>query len=197
MRELTKEYLYHNYIDLGKTRYDISKETGVDPSKIGSMLQQYGIKRYSVTRHGLSSHPLNIMWYGIKERCTNENADNYKWYGGSGVTICDEWMQFKPFYEWAISHGWKRGLTIDRIDCSSGYCPDNCRFVDMKTQSRNRRTNIHITIDGETHLQCEWEEALNLPKKRIAKWKNRHGMEYVTRMLTELKKARDCEYGRS
>ena len=190
MRELSKEYLQHNYIDQGKTRYQISAETGVDPTKIGSMLQQYGLKRYSVKRHGLVTHPLNAVWCGMKERCTNPYAENYKWYGGIGISVCEEWMTFEPFYNWAISNGWKPGLTLDRIDGTIGYTPDNCRFVDMRSQSRNRRSNVHITIDDETHLQCEWEEIFHLRKKIISKWKYLYGNEEVVRRLTDLNKAR-------
>lgn len=178
-RELSPEYLKYHYIDLRKNRYQISKETGVSPSRIGSLLQQYGIKRYSVERHGLCTHPLNIMWQGIKERCTNPAATNFKWYGGRGITLCNEWNNFCSFYDWAINHGWKEGLSIDRIDNSKGYSPDNCRFISHREQCRNRRSNVLITVDGVTHLQCEWEEILGLNKKRIAKWKHRHGEEYV------------------
>ena len=124
----------------------------------------------------------------MKERCNNPNADNYKWYGAKGISICDEWNNFEPFYNWAVSHGWRGGLTIDRIDGSKGYSPDNCRFIDFKSQCRNRRTNVYITVDGETHLQCEWEELLGLRRKAIAKWKYTHGDEYV---IDQLRKAKE------
>ena len=187
MSKLSKEYLYHHYIELGKNRYQISAETGVSPNSIGSLLQRYGIKRYSVKRHGLVTHPLNVLWCGMKERCTNPNADNYKWYGGKGITVCDEWKDFFPFYEWAVQNGWREGLTLDRIDGSKGYSPDNCRFVDFKTQCRNRCTNVYITVDGETHMQCEWEELLGFRKNVIAKWKMRHDIDYVIERIRKAK----------
>lgn len=183
--ELSREYLEEQYIRRGKTRYQISKETGVTPERIGTLLQKFQIRRHSVKRHGMSANPLNIMWCGMKERCLNPNADNYKWYGGRGITVCDEWRAYLPFYEWAITHGWEDGLTIDRIDVDKPYAPDNCRFVPMKSQFRNRRSNACITVDGETHLQCEWEEILGLSKKRIAKWKHLHGLDYVINRIRE------------
>lgn len=179
MRELSADFLHEHYIKLGKTRYQIADETGVSPARIGSLLQQYGIRRYTVHRHGLCNHPLNVMWCGIKERCTNPNADNYQWYGGRNITICDEWKTFTNFYEWAVSHGWQPGLSIDRIDNSKGYSPDNCRFINHQEQCRNRRSNVSVTVDGVTHLQCEWEELLGLRPKTIAKWKLRHNEQYV------------------
>ena len=187
MPKLSKEYLEENYLRLGKTRYQISAETGVSPEAIGSMLQKYGIKRYSVQRHGLVTHPLNIMWCGMKERCHNKNADNYKWYGGRGITVCDEWQEFKPFYDWAMKNGWEPGLSIDRIDVNKPYSPENCRFVTMKKQFRNRRSNVQIEVDGERHLQCEWEELLGLRNKIIAEWKHRNGMDYVVNRIREEK----------
>lgn len=187
MRELSKEYLLEHYINLGKTRYQISAETGVDPSKIGSMLQQYGIRRYTVNRHGLCTHPLNVMWRGMKERCQNPNAENYKWYGGIGISICDEWQSFENFYNWAVKNGWRNGLSIDRINGNFGYSPDNCRFVDISTQCRNRKTNVPITVNGETHLQIEWCEILGLQKHTIAKWKYRHGIDYVISRIESMR----------
>lgn len=183
--ELTKAYLEENYLRLGKTRYQIADETGVSPIRIGCLLQKFGIKRYTVNRHGKYFHPLNIMWCGMKERCTNKNASNYKWYGGRGIGICDEWKEFIPFYEWAIENGWREGLTIDRIDTSKDYSPDNCRFISHKSQCRNRRSNVSITVNGETHLQCEWEEMLGLRNKAISKWKHVHGMEYAISRIKE------------
>lgn len=184
MQELSKEYLQRHYIELGKNRYQISEETGVSPSRIGSLLQFYGIRRYTITRHGMCDHPLNIMWCGMKERCNNPNADNYKWYGGAGIKICPEWNNdFLAFYNWAVSNGWSNGLSIDRIDNTKGYSPDNCRFVTHRKQCRNRRTNVPITVDGETHLQCEWNELLGLNIHTIAKWKNRRGMDYVINQI--------------
>ena len=58
----------------------------------------------------------------------------------------------------------------------------------MKSQFRNRSTNVYITVDGETHMQCEWEELLGLRKKIIAKWKNRHGIDFV---IDKLRKAKE------
>lgn len=185
---LDKEWLQEQYITKGRTRRSISDETGLTPSRIGSLLQKYGITRYSVKRHGLSKHPLNAVWRGIKERCTNPNADNYKWYGAKGVTVCDEWMEFLPFYEWAIYNGWEAGLTVDRIDGTKDYSPSNCRLVTVRQQCRNRRSNVSINVDGEEHLQCEWEELLGLRRKVISKWKCEHGIDYVIERLRKERK---------
>ena len=81
----------------------------------------------------------------------------------TGKTMCGEWKNsFTNFYDWAISNGYKSNLSIDRIDNNKGYEPSNCRWVDMKQQSRNRRNTRTITYKGETKPISEWCELLNL-----------------------------------
>lgn len=79
------------------------------------------------------------IWYGMKSRCNKPGDKDYKLYGGRGIKMCQEWLVFENFYQWAITNGYKDNLSIDRIDCNGNYEPSNCRWVTQNVQVRNRR----------------------------------------------------------
>lgn len=94
----------------------------------------------------VSSHRLYNTWRQMNARCSNSKLPEYKHYGGRGITVCDEWEKSaKAFLDWADAHGWKEGLTLDRIDNNGNYCPENCRFADRHAQAMNRRHPIILT----------------------------------------------------
>lgn len=113
--------------------------------------------------HNMSNTRLYRAWQSIKSRCYYNKNNRYKNYGGRGIIVCDEWCNdFQAFYNWSMNNGYADNLTIDRIDVNGNYEPNNCRWVDMKTQQRNKRNNKMYTINGETHCLSEWCEKLKL-----------------------------------
>ena len=104
--------------------------------------------------HRLCNTRLYKVFDGMKDRCYNKLRAKYKYYGARGIKICDEWLtDFIAFYVWSMENGYRDDLTIDRIDVNSDYSPDNCRWVDHKTQQKGYtdkeclfgRDNCHVT----------------------------------------------------
>ena len=111
------------------------------------------------TKHGHSYERLSRIWRNMKDRCGNRNSPDYVNYGGRGIEVCKEWIKsFLAFYNWAICNGYSDKLSIDRVDNSKGYYPENCRWADKKIQSRNRRSNKIIEFNGEKRTLIEWCE---------------------------------------
>lgn len=124
--------------------------------------------------HNKSNERVYRIWKSMKKRCENPNYKWYANYGGRGIRVCDEWQKFEPFYEWATSNGYAENLTIDRIDVNGNYEPNNCRWVDMTTQSNNKRTNRNITFNNETHTMKEWSEILGIKYSTLESRLNKH-----------------------
>lgn len=114
----------------------------------------------------------------IKERCYKKYHKSYHMYGGRGVAVCDEWLDkdngFDNFYSWSIENGYQKDLTIDRINNDGNYEPDNCRWVDMVTQANNRRDNVIIEYEGQSHSIAEWARIKGLERKTL-EWRFREG----------------------
>lgn len=107
---------------------------------------------------------LKRIYNRMKDRCCNPNADNYKYYGGKGVTVCDEWKNsLDAFVEWALSHGYRDDLTIDRIDTNGNYSPENCRWSSHREQCNNRTTNRMITYRGVTKSLADFAREYHIP----------------------------------
>ena len=97
------------------------------------------------TTHGMHKTRLYSVWEsmlvraGVHKGASEEAKRNYQ---DRGITVCDEWLVFENFRDWALSHGYKEGLQIDRRDNDKGYCPENCRWVSRRENMNNRRNTI-------------------------------------------------------
>jgi len=96
------------------------------------------IKDHGNFKHGLTEHRLYRVWAGMKNRCKT-NKSNGEYYHQRGIIVCQEWHKFINFYNWSIVNGYKKGLTIDRIDNNGNYEPLNCRFTTYSKQNSNKR----------------------------------------------------------
>ena len=109
-------------------------------------------------KHGKSNDPIYGVWKNMKGRCFNEKDHNYKNYGARGISVCEEWLNPETFFKWASENGYRRGLSLDRIDNNGNYSPENCRWADNVEQGRNRRTNVIIEYKGQSKSIADWAE---------------------------------------
>lgn len=123
--------------------------------------------------HGLSKEAIYAVWCDMRHRCLNPQHHEYKNYGGRGISVCEEWHKFEVFYAWAISSGYAKGLSIERKDVNGNYCPENCTWITMKEQARNRRNNV--VYDGKT--QNEWARELGLSRTTLFRYRKKHNCD--------------------
>lgn len=129
--------------------------------------------RATWTKHNGCKDRLYGVWIDMKKRCYNPKYKQYKDYGGRGIRVCDEWLHdYSAFKKFALGHGYDADAifgdcTIDRVDVNGHYCPENCRFVDMKTQGKNKRVTGHLLTYGKK-------------TQNIAAWSRETGINRVT-----------------
>lgn len=107
-------------------------------------------------------------------RCTNPRNRLFPRYGGRGIGVCLRWMQYECFL---ADMGRRPSPThsLDRIDYNGSYVPGNVRWATLKEQARNKSNLRPLTIDGVTHLLCEWSELTGVPLQLIWERIYQHG----------------------
>ena len=124
--------------------------------QITKILKTHGQAKGNHTR-------LYNIYHGMKDRCYKKSAKAFNKYGGRGITVCEEWRNsFEAFYEWAMANGYADNLTIDRIDGTKGYTPENCRWVTYKAQGNNTSRNHLITYNSKTQTLAQWSEEIGI-----------------------------------
>lgn len=153
-----------------------------------------GCNRYrKLNNHSIVHKRLYQIWASMKDRCSNSNSKNFKWYGGKGIKVCEEWKNsFDSFCMWALENGYQedaqRGLyTIDRINPDGNYEPSNCRFVDTKTQSRNKSTTSYLTYNNVTKPLVDWADEVGILATTIDSRIRKHGWSVEKALTTPTK----------
>lgn len=121
----------------------------------------------TMKNYGLTREKLYHVWRTMRQRVSNPNSQRYRLYGLRGICVCDEWNEYSAFREWAVSSGYKEGLSIDRIDVNGNYCPENCRWTTQKVQCNNKRNNRRISFRGDERTLSEWADILGMKQNTL------------------------------
>jgi hypothetical protein len=119
--------------------------------------QRESAKRICISRttHGMTGQRLYDIWRTMKARCYNEKSISFPAYGGKGIIVCDEWHEFIPFRDWALSHGYADNLCIDRKNSKKNYCPENCRWITGSDNSKLANSKPFAAF-GKTQSMADW-----------------------------------------
>lgn len=120
------------------------------------------------TKHNLSKTKVYAVWVNIRQRCNNPNNNGYVKYGAKGITVCERWNSFDNFLA-DMGHPPTPKHSIDRIDGTKGYSPDNCRWATQKEQQNNRLNNYVISYKGERFTLMQLSEKLGIGRKSLKK----------------------------
>lgn len=123
------------------------------------------------TKNGMVSNAYSV-WQNMLGRTTQSSADNYIYYAGRGIKVCDRWLSFDAFLSDMGEPA--SGQTIDRIDNDVGYSPDNCRWATRKEQSLNRRSNVWVDVGGKIMCREEAKKLLGYNNRKIDKYVKDH-----------------------
>ena len=153
-------------------------------------------------KHGKYKTRLYKTWQNMKSRCNNPKASKYRFYGGKGIKVCQEWAEdFQKFYDWSIKNGYKDDLTIDRIDSDKDYCPENCKWATYKEQNSHLKYSnpkaikpCKIRYNGLEMNLTEWAKLLGMnPKTLHARYERGWSIERIltTPTIKEIQRGDD------
>ena len=145
-------------------------DCGAEPLLYGPNLTKGATSSCGCLRDALSSERrathrsagtrLHRIWVKMRKRCRNPEAEQFKFYGARGINICPEWDDFTVFRDWALAHGYRDDLTIERGDVDGSYSPQNCSWIPASDQSANRRCSM-LAPDGQLWLHKALANGIN------------------------------------
>ena len=135
-------------------------------------------------REKWSNTRLQHIFKDMIARCYNSNNKSYKWYGGKGIRICDDWMRNPMlFKQWAMQNGYTDTMTIDRLNPDIDYCPENCRWIPSEENSRRSGNVNWICISNTTLTGRQWSEKLGLGCCSVNKFIQKCGIDKTIELI--------------
>ncbi len=161
----------HGSDKYGKPTWLCQCDCGNQKVMLGSLLKSgnstsCGCKTLEAsTKHGMAGTNTYTIWIDMVRRCTNPKIKQYKNYGGRGIKICEEWLNFETFFNDMGDR--PEGMSLDRINSDGDYCKENCRWVDNMTQQSNKRNNTYVEFNGERNTLAQWGRILDMDPKLL------------------------------
>jgi len=148
--------------------------------------------------HGLSSTPIYRMWRDMLNRCHHPSRQSWKYYGGRGIKVCNEWKDAGEFFNWAFKNEYYSGASIERIDVDGDYEPNNCKFITKSEQGVNKRKTLWIEAFGERKHFSSWYRDARCKVNRGTFWvRIKRGMSPEVAMTNKLYNAGINRHARS
>ena len=168
-------YVSSNCLTMGNTR------------SCGHCGYQQQMVKEKLTRYTPEEKDLLRVFKGMYNRCYRSYAVGYRNYGGRGIRICDEWLHDKmKFVKWALDHGWRKGLDIDRYpDMNGPYSPDNCRIVTREINCNNTRNNVFVTIGDQSKTCSMWDKYFGFPAATMCHYVQKYGKDVADKFIEE------------
>lgn len=124
------------------------------------------------------------IYWKIIDRCYKPSDRSYRWYGAKGIKVCEEWLNNPlSFEKWALENGYQDDLSIDRLDETKNYCPENCWWIPMKENSRFKSTTTLIEFEGNIYTGRQMSDFLNLGTNTINKMLREYPEEKVKEFI--------------
>jgi hypothetical protein len=115
----------------------------------------------------MSYSPEYHAWAQMIQRCHNRRHAAYSKYGGRKILVCKQWKNSFVAFLKEMGRRPSPKHSLDRIDNSTGYSPENCRWATKKEQSRNTKINRILTLRGKSMTKAEWSELTGIPASTI------------------------------
>jgi hypothetical protein len=158
-----KKYHWLCLCSCGNTKEINKFHIGVNIKSCGCLLAEWA--REGQKTHGKRKNPTYEIWSSMKQRCLNPGNKDYCYYGGRGINVCAEWMNFQSFID--DMGECPSGYSIERININMGYCKENCVWIKRSMQNRNKRNNRLLTYNQKTQSVIEWSEETGIPYQTL------------------------------
>ena len=138
-----------------------------------------------------NSQRIKRIFSNMVARCYDTKCKDYTTYGARGITIYSEWLANpNSFEDWCMANGYADDLTIDRIDSSKGYYPENCRWISRSDNAKYKSTTRMIEVDGVSHTGRDWAKLCDIGTNGINQMYRNHGeeitKEFIRRRLANM-----------